>query len=428
MLSGNGVSVYDVFELSIGPSRCFSNGALKIGSILRELINQIELSDNTRLIIVLQGELSRQPKALGIEKAITAGLSGYQPGESVIPLYEYYEKTRKAGGIQFLSQVLPFNPESDIIRGRQEEQGTKSAASVLVQISTGSEKIIFNESFLIDPWGRVSGPGISVSPLEPLDNEYLLIKNLERVLHQNQLKLYMFFCEAEAARLRKSTSQLNERLLFAWRIMEVTLNNSLLADQNNKIARPSKSKNYAERHKEHLFTATRFVPDISKTIWQSYGITEGAINQIPMVTAPGSLFAGVLPSVFGHLKEKFRLSEDRIVHGLLTAAYFCQWMSENRQDMFNNNPLAAEAIAVLVMTSAGALACLDFEFEVIRKSVSLSLMRSGRLAPEKTIDQEIAYAPIQAMHLTMGVFEIMDLAQIMDSDDLPHPDKILRSF
>ncbi|OQY38051.1 MAG: hypothetical protein B6229_06885 [Spirochaetaceae bacterium 4572_7] len=119
--------------------------------------------------------------------------------------------------------------------------------------------------------------------------------------------------------IKTDSSNLEEFIKTKWEIMKKSIKDGLhieggLPDSNINTRRASLFLSRAMQNRD-------FIQPISKTMAYAMAIAEENVSAKEVVAAPTAKSAGVIPSVLTILMETYKVSETRIIRGLITAGF-----------------------------------------------------------------------------------------------------------
>lgn len=119
--------------------------------------------------------------------------------------------------------------------------------------------------------------------------------------------------------LKHDTSNLEEYLKVKWDLMKKSIENGLKVEGG--LPGDDSRKRRASLFLARSLKNRDFIQQISKTLSYSLAISEESASAKTIVAAPTAKSAGIIPSVLSTLIEIYKVSEVRIIRGLITAGF-----------------------------------------------------------------------------------------------------------
>ncbi len=197
--------------------------------------------------------------------------------------------------------------------------------------------------------------------------------------------------------LKNDSSNLEEYLTVKWELMKKSIKSGLkieggLPGGDSKTRRASLFMSRSLKNRD-------FIQQISKTLSYSLAVAEESASAKIIVAAPTAKSAGIIPSVLFSLMEIYKVSETRIIRGLITAGFIgkllCKQLLEG--NTFSDITIAtamASAAATQIMggtpkqiVAAAAIGLNSLKQDTILENFShLDYIELNALGAAKAID------------------------------------------
>ncbi|GAA4446057.1 L-serine ammonia-lyase [Nibrella saemangeumensis] len=317
-------SVFDLFKVGPGPSSSHTIGPMKAAFDFRQRLAQLsddELQRTDAIHIQLYGSLSATGKGHGTDRAIVAGLLGWQP-ETSDPdeLLRLLKDPTVTYPVQVRDRVFCVRPEHIYFNRKRYES---PYANTMVLQLTGAQGVITEEEYYSIGGGFILRKG------EPAESEtsrsinlpypYSSMNELKAQLKQNKLELAELMLANEMAVTGQSRKEINQRIDDSLEFMHKAVRRGL----RHKGVLPGSIK--LHRKAPVLYKQARGLAQSSDSFLiflNAYCLAaseENAAGGI-VVTAPTSGASGVIPGLTYLAKHHFHYDKTTLRNGMLAAA------------------------------------------------------------------------------------------------------------
>ncbi|MFC0185468.1 L-serine dehydratase [Pseudarcicella hirudinis] len=315
-------SIFDLFKVGPGPSSSHTIGPMKAAyDFLREInkLPETIISDALSIHIHLYGSLSATGKGHGTDRAIVAGLSGWQPDAcDPVKFTAILKDSSEKYPVNVLGNQVFINAENFFFeKGRYD---SPHANTMVLRLLNGSEIILEHEYYSI-------GGGFIYRKGEKPDADetrqprysYASMKELKAHLEKEKISLTDFMIANEMALTGASRKEIERKidtiLDFMHKAVKRGLKDKHVLPGTIKLRRKApllyqKAKNLALTSDSFLIFLNAYCLAASE---------ENAAGNI-VVTAPTSGASGVIPGVTYLIKNHFHYSPQLMREGMLAAA------------------------------------------------------------------------------------------------------------
>jgi L-serine dehydratase len=313
-------SIFDLFKIGPGPSSSHTIGPMQAALEFRDLLShlapaQIERADH--LEVELFGSLSATGLGHGTDRAILAGLLGWEP-EFVNPRELDSLASLSRDGLTTRIGNKTFNLDNNTICFGPVSHDHAYSNTMDFHL-TGPEGVVFSRRGYSIGGGLIKWDGApepnTGRPLYP----YSTMKELLAVLEDDRLSLPGLIIANEKAITGRTEQDIDEKLEKVLAVMDHSVEQGLqtggVLPGTIGLSRKAQTLN---AHAEDIQDEAEKTL-VKLNVWAMAVGEENAAGHI-VVTAPTLGSSGVLPSLIRLLTKKDHLDVSRIKEGLLVAA------------------------------------------------------------------------------------------------------------
>lgn len=315
-------SIFDLFKVGPGPSSSHTIGPMKAAFDFRQKLGVLPVetagqADSVQ--IYLYGSLSATGKGHGTDRAVVAGLLGWQP-ETTDPdaLLELLKDPVIVYPVPVGDQTLSIGPQQ--IHFERKRYESPYANTMVLQLRAG-ERVLLEEEYYSIGGGFIIRKGEPEAPLTPvsLPYPYETMTGLKAQLKAHSLTLDELMMANEMALTGRSRAQVNQRLDQILDFMHKAVRRGL----RHKGTLPGTIK--LSRKAPILFRQAKGMSQSSDSFLlflNAYCLAaseENAAGGI-VVTAPTSGASGVIPGLTYLAKHHFHFDRATLRAGMLAAA------------------------------------------------------------------------------------------------------------
>ncbi|MFA6480992.1 MAG: serine dehydratase beta chain [Bacteroidales bacterium] len=397
-------SVFEVYQLAIGPSTVFTTGALRIGQSFRELLMTSPYRPNHRILIQLLGNFSKFGRENNSDRAVIAGLGGYTLEDSTSTMMACYGKIKENGYFSFKNDSWPFNPESDLVFNTREDN-INHPNCIRFHVLSYQGQLVFQADFYSTGSGLVTGPGYPDT--EPLrkENHPKSLNDIKSIIRSEGISFLDYTISNECARHHISREQFQKRMVATWKLMIANTYHHpdfLLLLKASPLAGGDNTR------------ASAF----------ALGLSEDILSNSPVITAPTCTGAAILPSVLRPLQERFMFPDEKIVDGMilggLLGTLILYRLGESNRLVNMQNELAFSAI----MAAGGITHIMGGSPEEIEKAASMAAILYGLPDPNDSFFEPKSFK-LRNSIIAQTVPALADLAKTLPDGLIPDFDASL---
>ena len=315
-------SVFDLFKVGPGPSSSHTIGPMKAAFDFRQRLNQLPPDMQQRadaIHVHLYGSLSATGKGHGTDRAIVAGLLGWQP-ETTDPaaLLKLLRDPAVQYPVPIGNQTLAVGPEH--IHFERKRYDSPYANTMVLKLTAGDETLAEEEYYSIGGGFIIRKGEPETSPdRQSVPYPYNTMAGLKEQLQMNKLTLDELLMANEMALTSRSRAEVNQRLDQILDFMHKAVRRGL----KHKGVLPGSIR--LTRKAPILFQQAKGMSQSSDSFLiflNAYCLAaseENAAGGI-VVTAPTSGASGVIPGLTYLAKHHFHYDRATLRAGMLAAA------------------------------------------------------------------------------------------------------------
>ena len=319
-------SIFDLFKIGPGPSSSHTIGPMRAGNDFVRLLRDLPpatLARAQKLRVLLYGSLSDTGRGHGTDRALLAGLLGYDP-ERCTPqiLDELDTRSGKRHVIMVRQRPLIITP-ADIIfttnrRGRGSAPHFPHNNTLVIQLA-GAGKVLFEREYYSMGGGFIEWKGYKPErhghPLFP----YRSASQLQDQLRRHRISLPALMLENERAITGMKPARIHARLDAVMDVMVDSVRRGIATEGclPGPIHLHRKGPLLFQRARKMARSLDRFLVYLSAYAFAA--AEENAAGHI-IVTAPTCGAAGVLPAVLYFLRRHTKLSQNALRNAMLASA------------------------------------------------------------------------------------------------------------
>ena len=315
-------SIFDLFKVGPGPSSSHTIGPMKAAFDFRQRLSQLPSDAQQRaeaIHIYLYGSLSATGKGHGTDRAIIAGLLGWQPETTdPIALLKLLRDSSVTYPVPVGSRFVEVGPQH--LHFERKRYDSPYANTMVLKLTAGGEVLEEQEYYSI-------GGGFILRKGEPevasdarmVPYPYSTMTELKTHLTEHSLTLDELLIENEMALTGRSASEINQRIDQILDFMHKAVRRGL----RHKGVLPGSIK--LTRKAPILFQQAKGMSQLSDSFLiflNAYCLAaseENAAGGI-VVTAPTSGASGVIPGLTYLAKHHFHYDRATLRAGMLAAA------------------------------------------------------------------------------------------------------------
>ncbi len=320
-------SVFDLFKVGPGPSSSHTIGPMKAAFDFRQRVGQLTEPEQQRadsLHVYLYGSLSATGKGHGTDRAVVAGLLGWQPETTdPVALTNLLKDPAERYPVPVGNQTVLLGPEH--IHFERKRYESPYANTMVLRLMAGNETLAEEEYYSV-------GGGFILRKGEPepdpsaqsVPYPYSTMAELKAQLIQYHLTLDALLMANEMALTGSTRAEINARLddllAFMHRAVRRGLRNKGVLPGTIKLSR--KAPLLYEQAKSLAKPGAAIRSDSFLLFLNAYCLAaseENAAGGI-VVTAPTSGASGVIPGLTYLAKRHFHYSPATLRSGLWAAA------------------------------------------------------------------------------------------------------------
>lgn len=190
--------------------------------------------------------------------------------------------------------------------------------------------------------------------------------------------------------IKHDTSNIEEYLNVKWDLMKKTIKRGLKVEGG--LPGPDQKKRRASLFLARSMQNRDFIQQISKTLSYSLAISEECACAKEIVAAPTAKSSAIIPAVLTTLSEIYKVSEVRIVRGLMTAGFIGKLLYKQ---IISGDMLADIKVAT-AMASAAATQVMGGTPKQVIASAAIGL-NSLNLETEQSNNSDLDYIELNAL-------------------------------
>ncbi len=313
-------SLFDLLKVGPGPSSSHTIAPMRAGYdflfAVRGLLHGMS-RQSAGLEVVLQGSLAATGRGHKTDKAVLAGLLGYQPeasppyvlGSLLVQDNESYVLDLGGKQVSLSAEDIVFDCQS---------QNLPCNNTLLIRLS-GEGRVIFQREYHSVGGGFLHWEGKEEQERNPPVYCYENGKQLKRILHENGITLHDLILENEKSVSGLSREQTLHTLDSLLQVMEKAVQRGLSAEGvlPGNLGLHRKARPLYERAMNMDNPAGRFTTSLCA---YAFAVSEENASGQPVVTAPTCGSAGVVPAIYMAMKHHLGFEQEAIRRGLLAAA------------------------------------------------------------------------------------------------------------
>lgn len=314
-------SIFDLYKIGPGSSSSHTIGPMVAAGHFRKCIASLpkeKLDSVTHIEIQLYGSLSATGKGHGADRAVAAGLLGWEPHSCDAGAFaSLLADPNHIYTIECLSKPIPFNARSIVWGPVKNDFPFRN--TMIMKLLSGNKVVLEKEYY------SVGGGFIEIKdePLPPRPEPkypYSSMKELKEQLIKHHLTLTELLLENEYALTGKTPEEVDHQLDYILDVMDRCVKRGLVTEGvlpgpiglHRKA--PALMKTF---DKIHLDLPDRFLIYLDACALAAS--EENAAGQL-VVTAPTSGASGVIPGLLHVIRYYFHLDKSLLKEGLLAAA------------------------------------------------------------------------------------------------------------
>ncbi|MFA7676916.1 MAG: L-serine ammonia-lyase [Candidatus Omnitrophota bacterium] len=366
-------SIFDLFKIGPGPSSSHTIGPMAAAYNFQKALQNIsdkELKRASAIEVHLFGSLSATGRGHGTDRAVTAGLLGWEPetcdSKALSGLLsgdkDVYAVRAKGVSISFSRKNIYF----------EKSKPKSSFANTLIIKLVSGRKVIFEKEYYSIGGGFIKCKGQSKDKSPKPVYAYSSMTGLKETLSKSGISIKDLALANEKAITLKSESEINNKLDEIILAMETSVKAGIHAEGvlPGPIGLFRKASLLYKR--AHSFGDA---PDRFLAYLNAYALAaseENAAGQ-RIVTAPTSGSCGVIPAILYLLKHHFHISRDSLREGLLVAAVI-GFIAKHNASISGAEVGCQGEVGVASSMAAGMLAYINgYNIDIIENAAEIAL-------------------------------------------------------
>ena len=313
-------SLFDMFKIGPGPSSSHTIGPMRAAYHFWEFINKLpeaKTQNADRIEVSLYGSLSATGKSHGTDRAIAAGLLGWQPEScDSLALSELLQAPSQRYTIRLKNRDIPF--QGSQIRFAEIQHPYPFQNTMVFRLFSGDRVLAEKECYSLGG-GFIKVKGESEEGRSDPLYRYANMTEFIALVTERKIRLPGIMLKNEAAITRTTPKMISEKLDQIITAMIESVERGLKAKGTlpGPIGLARKANILYHRRKR-----PGFFPGQTLTALSAYALAAAEENAAGhrVVTAPTLGSAGILPALIYALRKNFHLPQERIREGLLAAA------------------------------------------------------------------------------------------------------------
>lgn len=313
-------SLFDLFKIGPGPSSSHTIGPMRAACHFLRFINGLpdESTRNAdRIEVSLYGSLSATGKAHGTDRAIAAGLLGWQPESCDSQTFAgLIKSSSKKYAIQLKKRKIPF--QSGHIRFAEIQHPYPFQNTMVFQLYAGDRLLAEKECYSLGGGFIRIKDETEPSRCVPVYG-YSNMAGFIELVHEQKISLPQIMLKNETAITHNSPEAICRKLdqIIAAMIDSVERGLRAKGTLPGPIGLARKANTLYRRRNR-----PEFLPGRALALLSAYALASAEENAAGhrVVTAPTLGSAGILPSLIYALKRNSHLSREKLRAGLLAAA------------------------------------------------------------------------------------------------------------
>lgn len=322
------ISALDLFKIGVGPSSSHTMGPMRAGALFRgQLLTSVQPADVARIRIELYGSLAATGLGHGTDRAVVAGVLGFEP-QRVDPdlMRESVDAVVHGAGLDLEGHVVPFTWKEDLLFHRESKPHHPNALTITAFDADGGELATdtyysIGGGFVVDEAQAEAGE-TGVQDVE-VEFPFSTAEELLQTCSLHDLGIAEVVARNELA--WRPEEETREALLEVWRAMQACVERGVRQEGHL----PGGLR--VQRRAPELFRSLNARDSVPNLITRTFSAMDWvnlyalAVNEEnaaggPVVTAPTNGAAGVIPAVL-HYFVRFQsgASDDDVVDFLLAA-------------------------------------------------------------------------------------------------------------
>ncbi len=372
-------SVFQIFQLALGPSLPYTMGAFKTGQYFREVLIGVPFNINNRILVEFLGGFAQEGKRNDCNVALVAGLGGYIPGETRMEIRKFFSIIRKEGGFQLLAKTWPFNEETDIIYNSKKAD-IPHRNTIRFHVLNEDGNVLTQAEYTVSSKGMVAGPGSRDSDpggnIDQIDSFGEILK----ICEEENLGLLDYIYSSEELIHSLTKAQTLERMLQTWKVMESSIENGLNnpGNLNPNVRKTAQicQTTYLRNLAEIEFLGKE---SVEAGIFATAVCEESLDNQL-VITAPVCETAGVVAAVLKTIQKKYRLSPEKMAEALIIGGFVGSILQKLGIRYFEKTNNRLDFPIATAMAASAGMFLLSEDPNQINKSIHVALRFSDRHA------------------------------------------------
>lgn len=419
-------SIFEVFQLAIGPSTVLTTGALRIGQAFREVLLSSPYRTNYRILIELSGLFSKYGRVNNSDQAVVAGLGGFTLEESGIFLKAYYEKIRETGSFSFLGEAWPFNPESDLVFKEALDAGDQTNSIRFLLISNSGQPIFQAEYFSIGN-GLIKGTGIKDRVNLVRENSPESFQEIKKILTAERISLLEYAITGECHTHRITAEHFRKRMLVTWKLMMSNIDRGLKGSGTSDDRSRSFASTANLKYMTHLEVNPTASGDQMRAAINAVALSEQIINNHPVITAPTCKGSAIVPAVMRLVQEKFMISDEKLVDGLTISGLFGTLILHQLNESKQLSGMHTEIACSAIMASAGVSYLMGGSLPDIEKAATLAALFYGNNNETDSNFEPKSFILMNSM-VAQTLLPLFDLSRVQPEELIPEFDEAVNCY
>lgn len=416
-------SVFEVFQLAIGPSTVFTTGALRMGQAFREVLYSSHYSTSHRILVELTGNFSQFGRENNTDQAVVAGLGGFTLEESGLKLKAFYAKIKEHGYFLFDRDVWPFNPESDLIFNDFDKIIAYPGCIRFHLLSADGQPVLQAEYYSIGN-GLIQGPGIIDSMNVPERNSPTSLTEIKAIVNTEMISIVEFVMSCECSVHRISRDQFQKRMSATWKLMKANVDRGLKAQMVTDERFDSKIVLTYKDFLSQLSTIPFAGSDNVRASIYARVLSEEILNNYPVITAPTCIGSAIIPAVLRLVQEKFMFSDEKMVEALVVCGLYGALILYHHKEWDQLVGMQKEIAFSAIMAAAGIAFLMGGSWNEIESSATMAIILYGISVKKHNPFEPKMFVLLNSM-IAQTLPALVDLSKIQFETMVPNFDDTL---
>jgi len=405
-------SLFQVFQLSHGPSLVYTMGAFKVGQYFRTQLIGLPHHEDNRILVEFSGNFSIFGKNLNSDVALVAGLGGFNTSETELGIRSFFEEIKKNGSFVLQSKTWPFTVESDLIFSNQKSNNPHED-TIRFHLLGPEQNILIQAEYTVSDSGFVLGPGSHEDDYRGDLENFDSFSEIIAMCKQENLSLIEYILSYERMVHSMEPEKIMTRMQQIWTIIKTSIENGL----NSTSQLPGQRQRQAGKMRQILndrFSNSETLGH-EQTLANIYALAvcEESLNNQLVIATPVCETSGIVPAVLKTMQQKYHFSDDKMAKSLLIAGFVGSLLLQMDLNIYKKYIKNMHFPVATAMASAGGLFLLSSDLEILNEAIKIAVSLSDfhiPSEPEELINLNIKHSnlAIEAINLSLGGYHLSE--------------------